>query len=140
MLERIVRSPYTMTYFLGFMMLALYDTSQNREWYPLWSALLLAGLIVYIGMILLHNKRHPDQKIKLVTLIPYELKENDEGQQWVTNRACRKVYIFYYFAIPAAALLFIAFPYFPEIPLIVMFVMGTVQYFIYSYEVNKYLK
>lgn len=100
--------------------------------------LLIMGL--YFGLLCIHNKRHPERKIKWITYIPYELREEDEGMQWVTYKATRKVYIFYYFAIPPSIVIvtFVTFIPYLEIWLLVSF--GVIQYFIYWYETRKVLK
>lgn len=48
--------------------------------------------------------RHPARKIPFFHYIPVEFREEDEGLQWVTYRACRKTYIFLYSAVPAGLL------------------------------------
>ncbi|MCM3759253.1 hypothetical protein M3212_00490 [Alkalihalobacillus oceani] len=140
MIERTIRSPFFMVVYTGLMLLFVYASFEQKGWvYPLGIVVLTvtAGLFLFL---IVHNLRHPERSIKLISFIPYEFNEEDEGQQWVTNRACRKVYIFFYFAIPYSALLMVLFPFFPEVPLLILFVLSSTQYTIYWYETRRYLK
>jgi len=140
MIERTIRSPFFMVAYTGLMLLFVYASFEQKSWvYPLGIVVLIvtAGLFLFVAV---HNLRHPERRIKLISFIPYEFNEEDEGQQWVTNRACRKVYIFFYFAIPYSALLMVLFPYFPEVPLLILFLLASTQYTIYWYETRRYLK
>mgnify|MGYP000586769846 CR=1 FL=1 len=101
-------------------------------------ALLLLGL--FLVLILIHNRRHPTDKLSLISWTPYEFKEEDEGMRWITLQACRKVYVFYYVAIPIGALLIMVFRSYSFVPLLVLFVMGAGQYWLYWWEVRKYLR
>lgn len=140
MIERTIRSPFFMVAYTGLMLLFVYASFEQKGWvYPLGIVVLTVTTGLFLFLIV-HNFRHPERRIKLISFIPYEFNEEDEGQQWVTNRACRKVYIFFYFAIPYSALLLVLFPFFPEVPLLILFVLASTQYTIYWYETRRYLK
>lgn len=140
MLERILRSPLVMIVmliYLGVLYVGVHEGWPYRMLvYPFFTL-----FIVYFGVMMIHNKKHPNRKINIFTYIPYELREEDEGLQWITYKATRKVYIFYYFAIPCGILLVTVFhsviPYFP-IWLLVSF--GVTQYLIYWFEIRKIFK
>ncbi|MET3505230.1 hypothetical protein [Halalkalibacter oceani] len=140
MIERTIRSPFFMVAYTGLMLLFVYASFEQKSWvYPLGIVVLIVTVGLFLFLIV-HNLRHPERRIKLISFIPYEFNEEDEGQQWVTNRACRKVYIFFYFAIPYSALLMVLFPFFPEVPLLILFLLASTQYTIYWYETRRYLK
>lgn len=138
MLERFLKSPFIAVaslLFLGFLFI-----SKDEGWsYTTYIVIpFLVFTFVFCGLVLYNNKRFPDKKVKLITYIPYELREEDEGMQWITFKACRKVYIFYYFAVPIGILLVSNFhnkiPHF-TIGLLVIF--GVIQYLIYWFEIRK---
>src|SRR5690625_3810870 len=90
----------------------------QEEWADKWILFSYFGLFaIYIALVVIHNHRNPDKKIALITFIPYELREDDEGIQWYTFKATRKVYIFYSMVIPISILAITIFqdfiPYFP---------------------------
>lgn len=139
MLERIIRSPFTMMLYMALLILFLYITAEHEGLiiFMLWVTLSFSA--AYILLVVVHNYKNPDRKVNIFTLIPYELKEEDEGQVWMTNKACRKVYVFFYFAVPIGAIIITMYPTSPEVPLVVLFVMAAVQYSIYWYEAYRYL-
>lgn len=53
------------------------------------------------------NKQHLKHPIRYWGLIPPELKEEDEGMQMFTARATRRVYIYFGWAIPATAFIYV---------------------------------
>ncbi|WP_096440053.1 hypothetical protein [Alteribacter populi] len=142
MLERFIRSPISMMLFFAALIGVIYmvhyqSVSNNVESVITLCFLILA--LVFIVLILFHNKRNPDRRISWKSWTPYELKEEDEGQQWVTFRACRKVYIFYYFALPIGAAVIAFTQHVAYMPLVVLLAMGVIQYTIYWLEERKYL-
>ncbi|MBM7097459.1 hypothetical protein JSY36_17125 [Bacillus sp. H-16] len=142
MLEKVIRSPLVLIVTLLFMVIMLwsiyYGNLSNVTEQTL-VVIFLIWSVTFIILIGLHNHRSPERKISWKSWTPYELQEEDEGQQWVTYRATRKVYIFFYFAIPAGLLVVAVFRHIEFMPLIVLFVLGTTQYGIYWYESRKYL-
>src|SRR5690625_4491882 len=114
----------------------------QEEWADKWILFSYFGLFaIYIALVVIHNHRNPDKKIGLITFIPYELREDDEGIQWYTFKATRKVYIFYSMAIP---LCIIAITFFQDIipyfPVWLFILLGTIQVSIYWFEIRKAFK
>lgn len=116
MLERFLRSPLVPIIILVGLGGAFVVKQEHLQYRPLITWPLFTFIIIYFLLIVIHNRRNKDRKIKLYTFVPYELREEDEGMQWITFKACRKIYIFYYFAIPVGILLAVFFaesvPYF----------------------------
>jgi hypothetical protein len=140
MMERFLRSPFTMSIFLiGLAM--IYSLSivmeQRDELFIIISIAFAIFVSIYFGVMVYYNRKFPARKFRIFTLIPYELKEEDEGHQYITYRACRKVYIYYYFAIPPAIVIVSLFKEIELLPVIVLTVLGIGQYFIFWSEVKK---
>ncbi|WP_218668310.1 hypothetical protein [Sediminibacillus massiliensis] len=138
-MERFLKSPFISVIILALLGVLLVSFHEgwldNGNWVLFPLLLFIAG---YYALMKHHNKRNPEKRIKLHTYIPYELREEDEGMQWVTFKACRKVYIFYCFAIPVGMVLAISLqdiiPYFP---IWLLLSIGALQYFIYWSEIRK---
>ncbi|MGD6965652.1 hypothetical protein ACQCVP_04435 [Rossellomorea vietnamensis] len=94
-------------------------------------------ILIIIAVIPFYNRRNPGDKIK-PSVIPMELREEDEGMQWLTFKATRKVYIFYAFAIPLGIALTAYFNHLPYFSIILLAVMGIVQYLIYWLQMKKF--
>ena len=58
------------------------------------------GYFLWLILTRIYNRKNPHDKIRLFGFIPSEFREIDEGQQWVTYKACRNVYIYYSIALP----------------------------------------
>ncbi|WP_240377922.1 hypothetical protein [Bacillus piscicola] len=139
-MERFLRSPYTMSVFLIGLALIYSTSSLMKQQNDLFIVISMAYAIFvafYFGLMVYYNYKFPERKIRILTFIPYELKEEDEGHQYVTYRACRKVYIYYYFAIPAAIVVLVLFKEFELLPVIVLTALGIGQYFIFWSEVKQ---
>ncbi|MEI3604370.1 hypothetical protein SPD48_01580 [Pseudogracilibacillus sp. SE30717A] len=140
MLERILRSPLLMIsilIYLGIVYVGVQEGwSKALLFYPF-----LISFLIYFAFVYIHNKRNPDKRIKWITYIPYELREDDEGLQWITFKATRKVYIFYSFAIPIGIVLYTFFHEVISYFTIWMLVgFGIIQYLIYWLETKDILK
>ncbi|MBO1002206.1 hypothetical protein ACFSKI_06380 [Pseudogracilibacillus auburnensis] len=140
MLERILRSPIVMIVMLIY--LGIFYVGIQEGW-P-FNFLIYPFIIIfvgYFGLLFIHNKKYPNRKIKFISFIPYELREEDEGLQWITYKATRKVYIFYYYAIPFG-IVFVTFfqPFIPYFPIWLLVAFGVIQYLIYWFEMKKILK
>src|SRR5699024_2664446 len=97
--------------------------------------------IIYFLLIAYHNKLHPKRKMSLFSFIPYELREDDEGLQYLTFKAMRKVYIFYYIAIPVGILLISIFEnLIPHFSMWLLVAFGVIQYFIYWLGIRHVIK
>lgn len=139
MIERFLRSPFTMSLFLIGVGLIAFGMLSEKSGYPFLFMVIGFALltIIYLGLIIYYNYKHPDRRIPIFTYIPYELKEEDEGHQYITYRACRKVYIYYYFAIPFAIALITIFRDIEWIPVFLLVGLGLGQYFTYWSEIKK---
>lgn len=144
MLEKIIRSPLSTMFFLlifgGLIWSHNYSPEAFRPYIEIFSIGTVSLIILFYLLVYFHNKKNPNRKISFALWIPYEFKEDDEGKQWVTFQACRKVYMFYSFAIPAAIILLTVFNLSAGMMLIMLFVMGMSQYAIYWWEEKKYLQ
>ncbi|OEF97606.1 hypothetical protein [Desulfuribacillus alkaliarsenatis] len=151
MFERIMRSPLFSSLALisvGFVVLAGQLANSDVDYFTFdterlvffsWVFFLL-WLIPYTALLFVYNQKHPNKRIKYFTLMPVEFQEADEGEQWVTYRACRKAYIFIYSAIPAALGILFAlhtFPFYEFLPTILLVLIGIGQYIAYWTEIRK---
>jgi len=70
------------------------------------------------------------------------IKEMDEGQQWVTYRACRNVYIFFTIGIPLGIFICAFGILIPSksmlLPVTVLFMLGLGQIITYWVTTRKY--
>lgn len=142
MIEKIIRSPLSMIFFLlifgGIVYLNMYSPDYieaYKGWITFGAVIIIA---LYFLLIMYHNRQKPDKKVHFWGWIPYEFKEEDEGRQWVTFQACRKAYIFYSFAVPFAIVLIMLIDSFPALPLILLLLMALCQYIIFWQEERKY--
>ncbi|MGM8211547.1 hypothetical protein ACLIBH_02015 [Virgibacillus sp. W0430] len=139
-MERILRSPFVMMAML--ISIGVVYVGVEEQWaFELFLYPVIIFFVTYLGLLIYHNKKYPNKKINIITYIPYELREEDEGMQWATYKATRKVYIFYYFAIPASIVFVtILHTVIPYIAIWILVVLGVIQYFIYWYEMRTLLK
>ncbi|MBC6975169.1 hypothetical protein H9I32_23230 [Bacillus sp. Xin] len=133
MLNHILRSPFfpmsLLVFITAFLLLSLMNTQ-------VFLAKLCFGILIFFTFgwslfIKLYNRRNPKNKIKSMSIVPPEFREMDEGQQWVTFKACRNVYIYYTFAIPVTVLICFIFSQNNLVPLLSIGVLGIGQYVIY---------
>ncbi|WP_127583688.1 hypothetical protein [Paenibacillus koleovorans] len=113
-LERLLRSPLLgagLFFLMGAAMLLLYYQHLVPDWLRFIVAFGAVGLVfVWAVLALVHNRRHPERRIRLATFIPPEFREEDEGQQWINYRVTRRVYMLYYTAIPLLIGLIVVLP------------------------------
>src|SRR5699024_7807937 len=113
MTEKILRSPFMMMLIL--IMVGVVFVGASEDWpFELYYLPFVIIMVIYFILLFYHNKKHPDQRIRVFTIVPYELREEDEGMQYITFKAMRKVYIFYAFTIPLGIFLIAALQ--PVIP------------------------
>ncbi|WP_420685833.1 hypothetical protein [Bacillus cereus] len=133
MLNHILRSPFfpmsLLVFITAFLLLSLMNTQ-------VFLAKLCFGILIFFTFgwslfIKIYNRRNPKNKIKSMSIVPPEFREMDEGQQWVTFKACRNVYIYYTFAIPVTALICFIFSQNNLVPLLSIGVLGIGQYVVY---------
>jgi hypothetical protein len=142
MLQRILRSPFIpMILFLliiVFLVLSLMGSQTNQQQLarlPFWILMFLTFL--WSILIRVHNRRYPENRINALGFIPSEFREVDEGQQWVTFRACRNVYIYYTFALPVVAGACFLFSHYDYVPLLSIGILGMGQYIVYWLTIRK---
>lgn len=97
----------------------------------------ISVFIIWIILIKVYNYNNPYQKFNIFTLIPTELREDDEGLRWITFHACRNVYIYYSLAIPTGMGIISYFNEVKFISLLVLVILGLGQYIIYWLEIKK---
>lgn len=93
--------------------------------------------VLWVVLVIIHNRKNPKDRIN-IWLNLSEIREVDEGQQMVTFKACRNVYIYYSICLPlaAVALMFISSNY---INVLVAFgLLGLGQYLVYGLTSWKY--
>ena len=118
-----------LVFITAFLLLSLMNTQ-------VFLAKLCFGILIFFTFgwslfINLYNRRNPKNKIKSMSIVPPEFREMDEGQQWVTFKACRNVYIYYTFAIPVTVLICFIFSQNNLVPLLSIGVLGIGQYIVY---------
>lgn len=144
MLTRILRSPLvSLTLFLlslGALFLMKENANPDHSFSPVQIGILAAIaalLTVWALLVDMHNRNNPKERISMLGLFPAELREVDEGHQWVTYRACRNVYIYYSVTLPLAAGASIFIPDLFSKAFIVLAVWGFGQYAVYWLTIRK---
>jgi hypothetical protein len=122
---------------LGIIMIGNYYSEHVPAWLKIDPMVLGIPILIMIAVIPLYNKRNPGDPIK-PQIIPMEMREEDEGMQWLTFKATRKVYIFFALSIPVAIALTAYFNHIPYLPIILFIVMGVAQYLIYWFQMKRY--
>lgn len=89
------------------------------------------GYFLWLILTRIYNRKNPHDKIRLFGFIPSEFREIDEGQQWVTYKACRNVYIYYSIALPVTAGICFLFSQHNFVPLLCIGLLGAGQYIVY---------
>ena len=91
-------------------------------------------------LVLVHNRRRPDRAIRLITLMPPEFREEDEGQQWMNYRVTRRVYLLLCAAVPLGfAGIFLA-PDGTAFSIALLTALGVAQQLMYWWELRKWEK
>lgn len=133
MLNHILRSPFfpmsLLVCITAFLLLSLMNTQ-------VFLARLCFGILIFFTfgwslLIRIYNRNNPKNRIKSMSIVPPEFRDIDEGQQWVTFKACRNVYIYYTFAIPVTAFICFIFSQNHLVPLLSIGVLGIGQYIVY---------
>ncbi|MGG2091980.1 hypothetical protein AB1283_04520 [Bacillus sp. S13(2024)] len=133
MIKQILRSPLIgaslFVLIIAFLLFSLMSTQVALA--RLCFGILVMFTFLWFILTKLYNRKNPDDKIKVFGFIPSEFREIDEGQQWVTYKACRNVYIYYSFAIPVTAGICFLFSHNILVPLMCIGVLGVGQYIVY---------
>ena len=114
------------------------------NWGGLVFLLSLITLIIYLILFTLnirkHNKRFPNQKMRVFTLKPQEYLEDDELFDEMTKRATKKVYSYYTWALPLFVGLSLGGSWSRTVILIGVLVIALGQYWIYYSTMRKVFK
>lgn len=109
---------------------------ESLEGFPL-KYIFIGIVILWIILTYIYNHKNQEEKFNLFTLLPTEFREDDEGMKWITLRACKKVYIYYSFAIPLGIGLILYFSNWDITPFVVLIGLGLGQYLVYWMEIKK---
>ncbi|MED4534153.1 hypothetical protein [Metabacillus fastidiosus] len=133
MMKSILKSPLTgASLFVLVIALLLFSLTNTQVTLArLCFGILVMFTFLWFVLIKLYNQKNPNDRIKLFGFIPSEFREIDEGQQWVTYKACRNVYIYYTFALPTAAGICFFFSHNILAPLMCIGGLGLGQYIVY---------
>ncbi|MBX3311686.1 MAG: hypothetical protein KF916_02135 [Microbacteriaceae bacterium] len=93
--------------------------------------MLFIGAIAYTWQIIRHNKRHPKQRIRYFGLFPPEFLDEDELLTATTNKATRRVYVYYATVIPLLIILNLLVKIPTEWMLVILTAVVVVHYLIY---------
>jgi hypothetical protein len=140
MLKKIFQSPLfnvTLVLGLGFIMLGNHYSEYVPAWMIVDPLVLGIPILVLLLAIPIYNLINPKDRVK-PSLIPMEFKEEDEGLQWITYKATRKVYIFFALFLPIAIAITAYLNHIPYLPIILLTGMAVIQYAIYWYEHKKH--
>lgn len=141
-MERLLRSPLVnavVFLLIGATMLLVQYEHHFPGWLRLFMAAVLLGyVVIWTALVLIHNRRHPDRRIRLATYMPPEFREEDEGQQWMNYRATRRVYIMYYAAIPFILPLIMLLPDGKAAAIAAISLLGVAQQLMYWWELRKW--
>ncbi|MDZ5470735.1 hypothetical protein SM124_03115 (plasmid) [Bacillus sp. 31A1R] len=146
MSEKVLRSPIWSLMFIWlagsiYLFLTIYEITELSNLaigiLSIFSLLVLIFTLVWFALIAKFNKKNPKRKISIFSIVPVEFREEDEGMQWLTNRACRKVYMFFYSALPLSFLLLFFLDDIKGLPVIIIIGLATGQYIIYWSEIRK---
>ncbi|KIL51331.1 hypothetical protein KP77_08430 [Jeotgalibacillus alimentarius] len=141
MLKKIFHSPVfniVLVIGLGLIMLSEKYSSVMPAWYKIDSMVLGIPILILLGSIPIYNRINPQNKIK-PQIIPMELREEDEGMQWLTFKATRSVYVFFALIIPPAIALTAYFNHVIYLPVLILTAMGVIQYAIYWVHMRRHI-
>ncbi|GGE59767.1 hypothetical protein [Priestia taiwanensis] len=136
MIQRILRSPLVGAGFLVFFLFSFNEEKMPREFV---FGFLAVVAIVELVLAWIHNRKSPNDKIEGSWFIPLELNEVDEGQQWITYKACRNVYVYYSWALPMGAVMCFYIADNPFALLVCFGIIGVGQYIVYWLTTSRIL-
>lgn len=141
MLIRILRSPFCAMILFVLVMAVLFvvnlDLGVDQQWIVnLFLMFTLAMTVLWTILIVINNSKNPKEQIDSSGIIPSEFREMDEGQQWITFKACRNVYVYYSFALPVAAAVCGLLRWYPLLSIPVIALLGIGQYIVYWFTIR----
>ncbi|WP_459502707.1 hypothetical protein [Bacillus sp. C1] len=133
MMKQVLRSPLIGASMFGLIIAFLLFSLMSTQVFlaRLCFYILVTVTFLWFSLTKLYNRKNADEKIKLFSFIPSEFREIDEGQQWVTYKACRNVYMYYSIALPVTAGICFLFSQHHFVPLLCIGVLGAGQYIVY---------
>ncbi|PEZ09403.1 hypothetical protein CN326_02230 [Bacillus sp. AFS018417] len=133
MMKQVLRAPLMgasiFVLIIAFLLFSLMNTQVILA--RLCFGILVTVTFLWVILTKFYNRKNHDDKIRLFGFIPSEFREIDEGQQWVTYKACRNVYIYYSIALPVTAGICFLFSQHNFVPLLCIGVLGAGQYIVY---------
>ncbi|PEK30627.1 hypothetical protein COM05_22810 [Bacillus toyonensis] len=133
MIKQVLRSPLIgasiFVLIIAFFLFSLMNTQVILA--KLCFGILVTVTFLWLILTRIYNLKNPHDKIRLFGFIPSEFREIDEGQQWVTYKACRNVYIYYSIALPVTAGICFLFSQHNFVPLLCIGLLGAGQYIVY---------
>ncbi|HCF52836.1 MAG TPA: hypothetical protein DEU03_06635 [Bacillus sp. (in: Bacteria)] len=133
MIKQVLRSPLIgasiFVLIIAFLLFSLMNTQVILA--KLCFGILVTVTFLWLILTRIYNRNNPHDKIRLFGFIPSEFREIDEGQQWVTYKACRNVYIYYSIALPVTAGICFLFSQHNFVPLLCIGLLGAGQYIVY---------
>ncbi|MFB7121847.1 hypothetical protein [Bacillus tropicus] len=133
MIKQVLRSPLIgasiFVLIIAFLLFSLMNTQVILA--KLCFGILVTVTFLWLILTRIYNRKNPHDKIRLFGFIPLEFREIDEGQQWVTYKACRNVYIYYSIALPVTAGICFLFSQHNFVPLLCIGLLGAGQYIVY---------
>ncbi|EJQ79153.1 hypothetical protein ACQVWH_28975 [Bacillus toyonensis] len=133
MIKQVLRSPLIgasiFVLIIVFLLFSLMNTQVILA--KLCFGILVTVTFLWLILTRIYNRKNPHDKIRLFGFIPSEFREIDEGQQWVTYKACRNVYIYYSIALPVTAGICFLFSQHNFVPLLCIGLLGAGQYTVY---------
>jgi|GEM_PF-2138699 len=145
MFAQVMRSPLLSTllflstlglfYLLKLMLSGELSTTTGR----IYCALFAVPLgVLWVTLVRVYNRKNPRDRINVWATVPFEIRGVDEGQQWITFKACRNVYIYYSSCLPIAVGTVILLPSNAVYTLITFGLLGLGQFLVYSLTMWKY--
>ncbi|KAA0769921.1 hypothetical protein DN392_25215 [Bacillus sp. BB51/4] len=133
MIKQVLRSPLIgasiFVLIIAFLLFSLMNTQVILA--KLCFGILVTVTFLWLILTRIYNRKNPHDKIRLFGFISSEFREIDEGQQWVTYKACRNVYIYYSIALPVTAGICFLFSQHNFVPLLCIGLLGAGQYIVY---------
>ncbi|HEK9101342.1 hypothetical protein KFD70_03710 [Bacillus pfraonensis] len=142
MLQKLIKSPivplFLFILLVTFFIFSLYNPQDEKQLLARICLFLLTALtFIWTILIRYYNQKHPENRIRFSGLLPSEFLDMDEGQQWVTHKACRNVYIFFSVGLPVTAGICFLFSEFVLTPFFAIGFLGIGQYLVYWLTVRK---
>ncbi|WP_408007395.1 hypothetical protein ACJROX_22295 [Pseudalkalibacillus sp. A8] len=105
---------------------------------PILAVIVIGGILTFVSY-KVNKKKY--QSWKKALLLPPELEEADEREQYITGQACRNSYFAMWFGTPLITALMLFYPFvsdtLPYYPMLIILVMPLIQIFTYVISVRR---